>query len=162
MADTPRQQQQEQQQQQQQEQQKYTLYARPELGRFVMTLTMDEWLDFIELTLADWLEQVEGAATKPSDIFLWNAGESYAYRRTAYQAMSEILALERSPRLRDTPKDMLHHVMATEAQETRHLVQLRTPPMSQAAADAQAALRAIGQDIPEDLAPKPLQECVAL
>ena len=24
----------------------------------------DEWLDFLELTLADWLEQVEGAAEK--------------------------------------------------------------------------------------------------
>lgn len=31
-----------------------------------MTFVVDEeeWLDFLELTLADWLEQVEGAAEK--------------------------------------------------------------------------------------------------
>ena len=37
--------------------------SRPELGRFKIPLeSKEEWLDFLELTLADWLEQVEGAA----------------------------------------------------------------------------------------------------
>jgi len=40
----------------------YKLRARPELGHFDIQLTKEEWLDFLELTLADWLEQVEGAA----------------------------------------------------------------------------------------------------
>ena len=36
--------------------------ARDELGRFLIPLqNEEEWLDFLELTLADWLEQVEGA-----------------------------------------------------------------------------------------------------
>ena len=133
------------------------------MGRFPLYLNKEEWLDFIELTLADWLEQVEGAASKPSKIFLWNMGEAYAYRRTAYQKMSEILAVERAPRLASIPKQMLQQVMDTELQSTRHLVQMRTPPMSQAAADAQAALRAAGDtSITEDLSPKPLEECLAI
>jgi len=32
--------------------------------------------------------------------------------------------------------------------------------MSQAATDALAALRAAGENIPEDLSPRPLEECV--
>ena len=36
--------------------------ARDELGRFLIPLqNEEEWLDFLELTLSDWLEQVEGA-----------------------------------------------------------------------------------------------------
>jgi hypothetical protein len=33
---------------------------------YIVTFVEDEeeWLDFLELTLADWLEQVEGAAEK--------------------------------------------------------------------------------------------------
>ena len=33
---------------------------------YTVTFVLDEeeWLDFLELTLADWLEQVEGAAEK--------------------------------------------------------------------------------------------------
>lgn len=49
----------------------YNFRSRPELGRFRITLTKEEWLDFLELSLADWLEQVEGAATTANPIFLW-------------------------------------------------------------------------------------------
>jgi hypothetical protein len=31
-----------------------TFKARTELGRFDISLTKEEWIDFIELTLADW------------------------------------------------------------------------------------------------------------
>jgi hypothetical protein len=132
----------------------YTFRARPELGRFDMTLTKDEWLDFLELTLADWLEQVEGASTKPSSLFLWKTGEAYAYRRRAYRRMSDILSVERNDRLSKIPKQMWEAVMATEGPETRRLVQDRTPPMSDATARAYEALRSMGEDIPIDFAPK--------
>lgn len=59
----------------------FRLRARPELGRFEMELNKEEWLDFTELTLADWLEQVEGASAKPNQFFLWEEGEAYSYRR---------------------------------------------------------------------------------
>jgi hypothetical protein len=125
-----------------------------------MQLSKQEWLDFIELTLVDWLEQVEGAAAKPSSLFLWKVGEAYAYRRSAYGKMSKILAVERAPRLLNVAPRMLEEVMATEAQNTRQLVQPRTPPMSDAAAAAFSALRAIGEDIPLDLSPQPMNvEC---
>ena len=42
----------------------FSFRARPELGRFAIHLNKREWVDFIELTLAEWLEQVEGAAEK--------------------------------------------------------------------------------------------------
>lgn len=135
-----------------------SLKSRPELGRFDITLTKDEWLDFVELTLADWLEQVEGAAVKPQKHFLWKVGEAYSYRRTAYARMSELLAYERRPRLTEVAPRMLREVMATEGEETRRLVQLRTPPQSQAATEALEALRAAGEEIPEDLAPRILME----
>mmetsp|Transcript_8121 Transcript_8121/g.11702 ORF Transcript_8121/g.11702 Transcript_8121/m.11702 type:complete len:306 (-) Transcript_8121:622-1539(-) len=134
----------------------FTFTARPELGRFKIELNKEEWLDFIELTLADWLEQVEGAAKVSSDIFLWKTGEAYAYRRLAYQKMSELLAIQRSPRLKNVAPAMLEAVMATESVDTRHLVQARTPPMSKAAEDALRALRAVGEGIPEDLSPQPI------
>jgi len=134
----------------------YTFRSRPELGRFEITLTKEEWLDFIELTLADWLEQVEGAATKPNPLFLWGKGEAYSYRRLAYRKMSEILSFERTKRLGRKPKETLEAVMSTEAKETRHLVQNRNPPVSDAAARAFEALRAAGEPIPLDLSPQPI------
>jgi hypothetical protein len=137
---------------------RYKFKARPELGRFDMELSKQEWLDFIELTLVDWLEQVEGAALKLSPLFHWNVGEAYAYRRGAYQRMSQLLAVERAPRLSNVAPRMLGQVMSTESQETRHLVQPRTPPMSDAAAAALDALRAMGEDIPIDLSPQPMKD----
>jgi len=129
----------------------YHLTARPELGRFPLVMTHEEWLDFVELTLADWLEQAEGAASKPSELFLWKTGEAYSYRRLAYRKMAEILGKERS---KQVAQDMLEAVMATEDDSTKHLVQWRTPPMSAASAQALEALRASGEDIPLDLSPQ--------
>lgn len=134
----------------------FSFRSRAELGRFEININKDEWLDFIELTLADWLEQVEGAAAKPSSLFLWKEGEAYAYRRTAYRKMAEILSIERPERLGTVVPDMMKSVYGTESHDTRHLVQLRTPPMSDASAKALEALRAIGENIPVDLSPKVL------
>jgi hypothetical protein len=133
----------------------YTFTSRPELGRFDITLTKEEWVDFIELTLADWLEQVQGAAEKPSHLFLWNIGEAYAYRRTAYAKMAEILTQERKERLGQKVSMAVKDVYGTESVHTRHLVQERTPPMSEAARYALDALRGNGEDIPLDFAPIP-------
>jgi hypothetical protein len=132
----------------------YTFTARPELGRFTITLSKDEWIDFIELTLADWLDQVEGAAEKPSHLFLWNIGEAYAYRRTAYTKMAEILIHERKDRLGRKVSDAMFDVYSTESEATRRLVQERTPPMSEAARNALEALRGNGEDVPLDFAPQ--------
>lgn len=135
----------------------YTFLARPELGRFPIHLNKNEWVDFIELTLADWLEQVQGAGGKPSppSIFHWRTGEAYAYRRTAYAKMAEILTHERRDRYGNIVNEMLADVYETEGSATRHLVQLRTPPMSDAAKSALDALRSAGEDIPLDFAPQP-------
>lgn len=138
----------------------YIFRARPELGRFDMHLSYEEWLDFIELTLADWMEQVQGAAEKSSGIFLWKKpGEAYAYRRDAYKRMSELLSTERASRLSEVVPAMHKAVMDTEGEETRHLVQPRTPPMSNAALSALAALRSAGEEIPLELGPVPREEC---
>lgn len=136
----------------------FVFQSRPELGRFDITLTKKEWLDFIELTLADWMEQVEGAALTASEIFWWKQGQAYAYRRLAYKKMCEILAIERAERLGKVAPRLLQEVMATESPSTRHLHQERTPPMSQAAKEALNALRASGEDIPADFSPKPITE----
>jgi len=136
----------------------FTFRARLELGRFEIKLNKSEWLDFIELTLADWLEQVQGAAETPSTLFNWQKGEAYAYRRTAYAKMLDILSHERYDRLAHIVKDMHADVYETESSDTRHLVQLRTPPPSDAAKLALEALRAAGENIPEELLwPQPLQ-----
>jgi len=134
----------------------YSFRSRPELGRFQLNLTKEEWLDYLELSLADWLEQVEGAATKSNPLFLWEKGEAYAYRRLAYRKMNEILSVERRERLGSKPNDTLIAVMSTEPKETRHLVQARNPPVSDAAARALEALRANGESIPLDLSPQPM------
>ena len=43
------------------------------------------------MTLADWLEQVEGAASKANVHFGWQKGEAWSYRRTAYANMAKLL-----------------------------------------------------------------------
>eukprot|EP00525_Craspedostauros_australis_P005427 CAMPEP_0198121674 /NCGR_PEP_ID=MMETSP1442-20131203/32764_1 /TAXON_ID= /ORGANISM="Craspedostauros australis, Strain CCMP3328" /LENGTH=181 /DNA_ID=CAMNT_0043780523 /DNA_START=23 /DNA_END=568 /DNA_ORIENTATION=- len=141
---------------------RFTLRSRPELGRFEMHLDKEEWLDFMELTLADWMEQVEGAAEMPSKLFHWKTGEAFAYRRLAYRKMSKILASQRPGRLGTVVPATLEAVMGTEAANTQHLVQSRTPPMSEAAAAALEALRSAGYDLPIDMSPQPhseLREC---
>ncbi|KAJ1432212.1 hypothetical protein B484DRAFT_447980 [Ochromonadaceae sp. CCMP2298] len=123
----------------------YTFTSRAELGRFPIHLSGEsEWLDFIELSLADWLEQVEGAATKENPLFRWKVGEAWAYRRQAYHKMAQILQIRGSEdaRLRRTvATKMLEEIFGEEPQDTRHLHQERTPPVSEAAKDAQEALR---------------------
>ncbi|KAL9182875.1 hypothetical protein ACHAXT_004154 [Thalassiosira profunda] len=140
--------------------QQYTFLARPELGRFPIQLSKSEWVDFVELTLADWLEQVQGAAETASDIFHWKVGEAYAYRRTAYAKMVEILSHERPERLQTVVKETHADVYGTEGAETRQLVQIRTPPMSEAAKRALEALRSAGEDVPSSFAPDLLQQNV--
>ena len=134
--------------------QTFVFRSRPELGRFEIKLNKDEFLDFIELTLADWLEQVEGAAQKNNPYFLWKIGEAYAYRRDQYAVMSKMLAQERAPRLTKIVPNMHRDVMATETESTIDLIQPRTPPVSKAAEVALEALRSAGENIPVNLAPQ--------
>lgn len=135
-----------------------TFLARPELGRFEIHVNKNEWIDFIELTLSDWLEQVQGAAETASEIFYWKAGEAYAYRRTAYAKMAEVLSHERQNRLSSVVKETVARVYDTEQGSTRHLVQFGTPPMSDSAKEALAALRSAGEDIPVDFAPQSMRD----
>lgn len=114
--------------------------SREELGRFNIPLRDDEeWLDFLELSLADWLEQVEGSATKESSLFGWRVGEAWQYRRHAYAKMAEILAEKRKVVCKDTLMD----VYSRENEATRSLHQIRTPPMSAAAREAREVLESI-------------------
>ena len=70
--------------------------ARPELGGFAIPMPDDAfWFDFITLTHADWLEQVEGAAAAANPLFEWRAGEAWGYRRRAYERMAGGLCIER-------------------------------------------------------------------
>ena len=131
-----------------------TLRARPELGRFSLELTHEEWLDFVELSLADYMEQIEGAATKENKLFWWKKGEAYSYRRTAYFQMRRVLETERKDRLGSVVPATQDAIMATEPEETRKLLQLLNPPLSKAAEAAFAALRAAGEDIPIDFSPR--------
>ena len=133
----------------------FSFRARPELGRFAIHLHKSDWVDFIELTLADWLEQVEGAAEKENPIFRWKTGEAYAYRRTAYAKMVEILTQERRDRLGYIVREMHADVYGREGTSTRHLVQPRTPPPTEEAKKALDALRSAGEDIPVEFAPQP-------
>ena len=119
---------------------KFQFHAREELGKFPIELEKQEWLDFIELTLADWLEQVEGAAEKVNILYGWQVGEAWSYRRDAYKQMSVILSNEK-----DNKKyiEMYDQIYAQEPTETRTLIQRRTPPMSQAAREAREAIESI-------------------
>ena len=103
--------------------------ARPELGGFDIPMDDDDmWFDFITLTLADWLEQVEGAAAGPNPLFEWDKGEAWGYRRRAYARMAEIVS-EKIPEAK-----VLHAaVYDREPMKTRHLSQPITPPMSEEA-----------------------------
>ena len=119
-----------------------TFRSRAELGNFpIATKSHQEWLDFLTLSLADWLEQVEGAATKEvprpvGDGILWKKGEAWAYRREAYAAMASILGgcgVEAAPK-------MHAEVYAREPEWSRSIHQPLTPPMGVAALAAAEAL----------------------
>lgn len=137
----------------------YELLSRPELGRFPITLSQQEWIDFVELTLADYLEQVEGAATKENLLYFWKVGEAFSYRRLAFQQMVKFLSHVRENRLKEKVTQTYNEVYSTEEEQSRNLVQMRTPPHTEAAARAWDALRSAGEDIPVEMAPKPLEEC---
>jgi len=125
-----------------------TFYARPELGAFAIPLhSMDEWLAFLTLSLADWLEQVEGAASKAvprpvGDRVLWREGEAWGYRREAYATMASLLGsvgVDAAPR-------MYGEVFAREPESSRSFVQPKTPPMGEAAQAAFEAMEAAKAD----------------
>ncbi len=121
--------------------------SRPELSRLffddaavgaVAAIDLDEslWFDFVTLTLADWLEQVEGAARGTNGLFQWfERGDAWGYRRGAYRRMSEIVG-EKIPAARE----LWEAVYAREHPGTRHKSQPVTPPMSDAARIARAGI----------------------
>ena len=113
--------------------------SRVELGHFDIDLPFESFLDFVELVLADWLEQVEGAAEKENPLFGWSKGDAWGYRRDAYKNMAALL-IKYVPRLRGVADAMHRDVYGAEPLETRAIHQPLTPPMSQAAREARAAL----------------------
>jgi len=129
------------------------LRARAELGAFAMPLKSHaEWLDFLTLSLADWLEQVEGTATKAvarpvGDGVLWRQGEAWSYRREAYATMASILGehgVAAAPAMHAA-------VYSREPHATRALVQPITPPMSVAAVAAADAIASAELDFGDDM-----------
>ena len=113
--------------------------ARLDLGAFEIPLqggADGEWLDFITLSLADWLEQVEGAARHANPTVFWAEGGAWAYRRDAYAGMAKLLG-ERGV---DAAPTMYAEVFAREPTATRHLVQPETPPIGVASKEAREAL----------------------
>mmetsp|Transcript_10477 Transcript_10477/g.17741 ORF Transcript_10477/g.17741 Transcript_10477/m.17741 type:complete len:312 (+) Transcript_10477:60-995(+) len=112
--------------------------ARPELGGFPLELRDEgEWLDMATLTLADFLEQVEGAASKENKNYDWPVGGAWGYRRHLYQALAHILQEERGL---DKALEMYKAVYGQEPLENRSLhLTSRTPPLTDAAKTAFAA-----------------------
>ena len=123
-----------------------SFYARPEIGAFEIPLESHaEWLDFLGLSLADWLEQVEGAASKEVPLpagegFLWELGQAWGYRREGYAKMAEVLSEHGPEWVRESGARMHAEVFAREPEHSRSFVQPLTPPMSQAAVEAHEAL----------------------
>ena len=76
-----------------------------------VTMDRDDWRDFTLLTLADWLEQVEGAALLPNTRFRYGVGQAWGYRRRAYARMAEVLGGE--------PQRLHAAVFGREPAETR-------------------------------------------
>ena len=125
------------------------LLAKLELGAFKLSLTHNEFLDFVTLSLGDWLEQVEGASDRESDGYGWLKGEAWGYRRKAFEAMSEILIRERGLGL---AKSTWRAVYAAEPEATRRLEQRRTPPLSKEAKKANDVwMSTVGDDEREKL-----------
>ena len=125
--------------------------ARPELGAFAMPLkSRAEWLDFLSLSLADWLEQVEGASTKkiesPVGGVVWAEGEAWGYRRDAYREMSVILQNEGDAWVSKAAPTMYEAVFANEPAASRNVVIPKTPPMGESAKAAQEAVASASCD----------------
>jgi len=109
--------------------------ARPELGGFTIPMNDSMWIDFITLTLADWLEQVEGAAEGVNPLFQWESGDAWGYRRGAYARMADLVGVS-------IPDARALHaaVFSREPIGSRHLSQPVTPPMTEAARSARVGL----------------------
>ena len=104
--------------------------------------------------------QVEGAATKDNPKLMWKEGEAYTHRRLAFQKMSQLLIHFRSDRLKEKVPQTYNEVYATEGEASRNLVQMITPPHTDAAVRALAALKSAGTRLPlDDFSPIPLEEC---
>ena len=83
---------------------------------------------------------MEGAASKPIPAWGIGAGEAWGYRRVAYGQMARLLAdCGRLPAALEMHAD----VYAREAGATRHLHMPLTPPMSEAAVEARAAVASV-------------------
>lgn len=126
--------------------------ARLELGAFEIPLkSRAEWLDFLALSLADWLEQVEGASTKrvesPVGGLVWAEGEAWGYRRDAYRAMGVLLRDEGEAWVATAAPEMYARVFDREPQASQNVVIPKTPPMGEAAKAAAEALASAGCDL---------------
>jgi len=110
----------------------------------VKTRRRDFWHDFITLTLADWLEQVEGASRTTSEIFEWfEPGDAWGYRRGAYARMVDIVAA-RYPKARV----LYDAVYAREGEKSKGVRQPITPPMSEAARRAREGMEKVEPRFP--------------
>jgi hypothetical protein len=123
----------------------FQIKSRLELGAISIPFVDEhEWLDFVELTLADWLEQCEGAAERRNDIYGWAIGEAYSYRRDAFRMMAQLLPARVGDRL-VRARRMHEEVFATEGDATRGLHMPVTPAISPAAREAVEALASVNQ-----------------
>lgn len=121
----------------------FDFVSREELGRFPIRMTAKEYLDFVELNLADWLEQVEGAASKENKGYGWEVGHAWSFRREAYRQMLEVLLTQGPVANRNRmqiAKQMYEDVYSVESDATKHMHQVETPPLTQAAIEAREAL----------------------
>ncbi len=117
--------------------------SRLELGNMPIAFTDEaEWLSFVELTLADWLEQCEGAAERRNELYGWDIGEAYSYRRAAFARMAALLPARAGDRLARARR-MHEEVFVTEPTATRALHQPVTPAVSPAAREAREALASV-------------------
>jgi len=114
--------------------------ARPELGAFEVVLGPGEFRQLVVLTVADWLEQVEGAAQTTNEGYGWGLGDAWGYRREAYKVMAGRLAGE----LRLTDAAEMHsEVYNAEPCASRGVHQPVTPPLTDAAREAREALASV-------------------
>ena len=119
--------------------------SRLELGAIPIAFADErEWLDFVELTLADWLEQVEGAAERRNELYGWAIGEAYSYRREAFRQMAALLPARAGERLARARR-MHEEIAAAEPADTRGLHQPVTPAVSPAAREAREAIASVDQ-----------------
>ena len=83
---------------------------------------------------------MEGAAEKANDLFQWDMGGAWSYRRRAYQKMSDILVKRAG---KAVAGKMHKEVYAVESEVTKHIHQALTPAMTIAAQEAREAIASI-------------------